>query len=316
MPDVVTLGETMALFSPRDAGPLRYVTEFRLRFGGAETNFAIALARLGISVGWISRLGHDEFGRLIAHHLRGEGVDTSRVITDRERSTAIYVKERRAAGDPSVYYYRRSSAASALCPDDIEESYVAGARWLHITGITPALSPSCHAAVTRAIDIARANGARVSMDPNLRLKLWSIEQARETLLPMFRRCHVLLGGDSELELLLQTRSPEQSAAWALDAGLEVAVVKLGSAGALVATAGRSATAPPFPVEVVVDSIGAGDGFDAGFVHGMLGGRDPWEAARIGNAVAVHALQVDGDYEGFPTRSELDAFMQGQETVKR
>ena len=111
MPDVVTLGETMALFAPREAGPLRYISDFRLKFGGAETNFATALVRLGLSAGWISRLGDDELGRFIAHNLRGEGVDISRVGIDPEAPTGLYVKELSAVGETSVYYYRRGSAA-------------------------------------------------------------------------------------------------------------------------------------------------------------------------------------------------------------
>src|SRR3712207_88369 len=104
MPDVVTLGETMVLFAPREAGPLRYVSDYRLKFGGAETNFATALVRLGISAGWISRLGDDELGRYVAHHLRGEGVELAHVTFDPAGPTGLYVKELSAAGDSTVYY--------------------------------------------------------------------------------------------------------------------------------------------------------------------------------------------------------------------
>src|SRR3954447_18054773 len=202
MADVVTFGETMALFAPRETGPLRYVADFRLKLGGTESNFAIALARLGIDVGWLSLAGDDELGRFIAHNIRGEGVDVSRIVTDPEAPTGLYVKEISAVGDTTVYYYRRGSAASRMTPDDLDVDYLTGARWLHVTGITPALSESCHQAIHRAIDIASEAGLQISFDPNMRLKLWSVERAREVMWPILRRCTILLGGMEELSLLV------------------------------------------------------------------------------------------------------------------
>lgn len=316
MPDVVTFGETMALFAPRETGPLRYVADFRLKLGGTESNFAIALARLGLQVGWFSRLGDDELGRFIVHHVRGEGVDVSRVIVDPEAPTALYVKEISAVGDTTVYYYRRGSAASRLQPDDLDTAYLTGARWLHVTGITPALSESCRATVERAIELGRAAGIEVSFDPNLRLKLWTVERAREVLFPLIRRCTVLLGGMEELSLLLGVTDPNAAADWALGEGLATAVVKLGADGALVATADERRTIPPFKIPRIVDTVGAGDGFDAGFVAGRLLGRDPWQAAELGNVVGAHALMVEGDYEGYPTMAEAEAFIAGRARVAR
>ena len=316
MPDVVTLGETMVLFAPREAGPLRYVSDYRLKFGGAETNFATALVRLGISAGWISRLGDDELGRYVAHHLRGEGVELTHLALDSGRPTGLYVKELSAAGDSTVYYYRRGSAASRLGPADVDLAYVQSARWLHVTGITPALSESCRAAVERAVELARAAALPVSFDPNLRLKLWTVDQAREVLLPIMRRCTVLLGGAEELAHLLRVDKPDAAADWALEQGLELVAVKLGSQGALVATPEERRIVPAYAVPRVVDAIGAGDGFDAGMVAGRLMGRDPWRSAELANAVGAHALMIDGDYEGYPTLAEAEAFMAGHARVTR
>ena len=316
MPDVVTLGETMALFAPREAGPLRYVSDFRLKFGGAETNFATALVRLGVDAGWISRLGADELGQFIAHNLRGEGVDVSRVIFDPDAPTALYVKELSAVGDTSVYYYRRGSAASRLSPDDLDVPYLTGARWLHVTGITPALSDSCLATVERAVELARDGGLEVSFDPNLRLKLWSVERAREILFPILRRSTVLLGGLEEFSVLLGHTDPDAAADWGLEQGVRIAVVKLGADGALVATADERRVVPPFTVPRVIDPVGAGDGFDAGFVAGRLKGWDLWRSAQLGNAVGAHAIMVNGDYEGYPTLAEAEAFMAGQAKIAR
>ena len=316
MPDVVTLGETMALFAPREAGPLRYVADFRLKLGGAETNFATALVRLGLSAGWISRLGDDELGRFIAHNLRGEGVDLSCVKHDPQAPTGLYVKELSATGESSVYYYRRGSAASRLQPGDVDPDYLQSARWLHVTGITPALSDSCREAVEHAIELARSAGLEISFDPNLRLKLWTIERAREVLLPLIKRCTVLLGGEDELARLLRVDSPDSAADWALDQGAGLVAVKIGPRGALVATAGERRIVPAYEIPHVADAIGAGDGFDAGLVAGRLIGRDPWRSAELGNAVGAHALMVHGDYEGYPTMKEAEAFMAGHDRVTR
>lgn len=316
MPDVVTFGETMALFAPRETGPLRYVAEYRLKMGGTESNVAIALARLGIQVGWFSRLGDDELGRFIVHNVRGEGVDTSRIMIDQTAPTALYLKEISAVGDTTVYYYRKGSAASQMRPDDLDVAYIADARWLHVTGITPALSESCHETVARAIEIARAAGREVSFDPNMRLKLWTAEQARAVMFPLIRRSTVLLGGMEELSLLLQVDTPDAAADWALEQGCTLVVVKLGADGALVATPTERRTIPPFTIPRVIDTVGAGDGFDAGFIAARLLGRDPGQAAELGNVVGAHALMVEGDYEGYPTLAEAEAFMAGRAKIAR
>jgi 2-dehydro-3-deoxygluconokinase len=316
MPDVVTFGETMALFAPRETGPLRYVADYRLKMGGTESNMAVALARLGIEVGWFSRVGDDEMGRFIVHNVRGEGVDTSRVIVDPGAPTGIFLKEISGVGTTTVYYYRHGSAASRMRPDDLDEEYLTAARWLHITGITPALSESCRETVDRAIELGRAAGREVSFDPNMRLKLWTVEQAREVMFPLIRRSTVLLGGMEELSLLLQVDTPDAAADWALEQGLSIAAIKLGADGALVATASERRTVPPFTIPRVVDTVGAGDGFDAGFIAGRLLGRDPWQAAELGNVVGAHALMVEGDYEGYPTMAEAEAFVAGRKRVER
>jgi len=316
MPDVVTFGETMALFTPQETGPLRYVAGYRLKMGGTESNVAIALARLGIQVGWFSRLGDDELGRFIVHNVRGEGVDTSRVMVDPTAPTGLYLKEISAVGDTTVYYYRKGSAASQMRPEDLDVAYIADARWLHVTGITPALSENAHETVARAIELARAAGREVSFDPNMRLKLWTVEQARAVMFPLIQRSTILLGGMEELSLLLQVDTPDAAADWALEQGCTLAVIKLGADGALVATATERRTVPPFTIPRVVDTVGAGDGFDAGFIAGRLLGRNPWQAAELGNVVGAHALMVQGDFEGYPTLAEAEAFMAGRAKIAR
>jgi len=170
--------------------------------------------------------------------------------------------------------------------------------------------------VAASIEMARAAGLDVSFDPNMRLKLWTVEQAREAMFPLIRRSTILLGGMEELGLLLQVDKPDAAADWALDQGVTLAVIKLGANGALVATADERRTVPPFPIARVVDTVGAGDGFDAGFIAARLLGRDPWQAAELGNVVGAHALMVEGDYEGYPTLAEAEAFIAGRKRVER
>src|SRR5581483_4814061 len=145
--DVVCLGEMMVMLVATEVGPLRSAETFRKHVAGSEANVAIGLARLGHRAGWISRLGNDEFGLYIRNFLRGEGVDVSQVIFDPDHPTGVAFKERRERGARNVIYYRRGSAASHLTPDDLNPDYFQGSRYFHVSGINPALSPSCHETV-------------------------------------------------------------------------------------------------------------------------------------------------------------------------
>jgi 2-dehydro-3-deoxygluconokinase len=245
----------------------------------------------------------------------------SRVKIDGEAPTAVYFKELRAGRDPAVFYYRRGSAASRLSPEDLDPEYIEGAALLHITGITPALSESCHRTVMAAIEIARAAGVKVSFDPNFRSKLWSATEARPVMRQIARQADVVMPGLAEAELLTGHQDPARAGAALVAAGAGLAVIKLGASGALLATAGDGGAAaqttaiPGFAVSPV-DSIGAGDAFAAAFIAGILTGLPPAAAARQANAAGAMATLVVGDWEGMPERRELDAFMAGREQPTR
>ena len=315
MLDVVTMGESMVLFVPQRAGLLRNAAVFDRSIGGAESNLAVGLARLGHKVGWASRLGNDEFGESILAFLRAEGVDVSAVIRDDDAPTAVFFKERRRAGSSRVFYYRAGSAASRLSPAELPEDYIRGARCLHLTGITPALGPDCLAAVRRAMEVAREAGIPVSFDPNIRLKLWSVESARESLLGLLPLVDWLLVGHEEVEMLTGQRDPERGAGILLGRGPGTVVVKLGSAGALAVTESEAVNAPAFPVEVV-DTIGAGDAFDAGFISGCLRGWELGEAVRLGTILGALATTVPDDVDGTPTWAEIQKYFGGEELTQR
>jgi len=316
MPEVVTLGETMVMFSPGGQGPLRYINEFYKRLAGSESNVAIGLCRLGHTVGWISRVGHDEFGQYIIKELRGEGVDVSQVKIDEQAPTGIMFKEIRTSRETRVTYYRKGSAASRMTEKDLDTSYISGAKILHITGITPALSSSCCDTIYRAIEIAKDFGIDISFDPNIRLKLWSIDKARAVLLDIIPKCDIVLPGLDEAELLLGTSGVEESIDKLLQMGVKKIAVKTGADGCWVADANERRHIPGFNPGVVVDPIGAGDAFAAGFLSGILENKSLSECGIMANAMGALAVTTPGDYEGLPTRKELDDFINGAQEITR
>ena len=308
MLDVVTLGEAMLMLVAEEPGPLERVQRFSKRTAGAETNVAIGLARLGLKVGWQSRLGADSMARYLLAAIGGEGVDCSRVVCDADQRTGMLFKGRVDDGsDPPIEYHRRGSAASHLRPDEIDEAWIAGARHLHVSGVFPALSPSTLAATRRALALARQHGRTISFDPNLRPALWPSRQAmRETLNSLAEGCDWVLPGQSEGELLTGHAGPEAIAAFYRERGARLVVVKLGSAGAYFSSEQGSGHVPAFPVAQVVDTVGAGDGFAVGVISALLEGSSVPGAVRRGAWIGARAVQVRGDTEGLPTRAELAA----------
>lgn len=308
MPEVVAMGETMVLFSPMGDGPLRYIHHFEKRIGGAESNVCIGLSRLGHSAGWISRVGDDEFGRYVVSAIRAEGVDVSQVKVDPEAPTAVYFKERRAFGGGEVYYYRRGSAASRLSPKDIDPDYIRSANILMGSGITPALSAECRQSLRYAVKVAKEADRLFVFDPNLRLKLWSVREARETLLSFIKEADIVLPGADEAEFLTGLADPIQAARRLQSFGPRTVIVKTGAKGAIAVDGDEVYEVPGFPVERVVDPVGAGDAFAAGFLAGLLEGMDLVEAVRLANACGASATTVPGDIEGMPEREEIDRFL--------
>ena len=306
MLDVVTLGEAMLMFVAEEPGPLEQVQHFSKRTAGAETNVAIGLARLGLKVGWQSRLGSDSMARFLLAAIGGEGVDCSRVVCDPAQRTGFMFKGRvDDASDPPTEYHRQGSAASRLGPDDIDEAWIAGARHLHVSGVFPALSPSTLAATQRAIALARRHGRTISFDPNLRPSLWpSREAMRDTLNALAEGCDWVLPGHGEGELLVGSAEPEAIAAFYRARGAKQVVVKCGADGAYFESDRERGRVPAFPVPRVVDTVGAGDGFAVGVISALLEGRSLPEATRRGAWIGARAVQVRGDTEGLPTRAEL------------
>jgi 2-dehydro-3-deoxygluconokinase len=296
--EVVTLGEPMAVCYPPEPVTLDATGSLLLDIGGAESNLAIALARLGRRVRYISRVGDDPFGRRIAATLAREGVE-ARLIVDTQAQTGVFFREWLPDGARRVLYYRSGSAASRLAPDDLDPAAFAGARVVHLTGITPALSLSCAAAVARAVDLAHAAGALVSFDPNYRPRLWDAATAREALLPLMRRSDIILMGHEDAAAVLGPADDAALLERAAALGPRIVVLKRAERGALALAEGRQLEAPAEPVARVLDPVGAGDGFDAGFLAGWLRGDSLDAALRLGARVGAAAVAALGDYNGYP-----------------
>jgi 2-dehydro-3-deoxygluconokinase len=310
--DVVTIGESMVVFTAQTDGMMRYAQSFSKKIGGAESNVAVGLARLGHSCGWISKVGNDEFGQSIISFLKGEDVDTSRVLTAEKSPTGIYFKELRRPNDIRVYYYRKGSAASTLSPVDLDREYISKAKYLHITGITPALSEDCRNTIFEAIKIAKNYGVKIIFDPNLRTKLWDEETARKTLLEITSKVDIILPGIAEGEFLLNEKDPTKLGEEFLKLGPSTVIIKVGEKGAFYFNNVASGLVRGFPVKQVVDPVGAGDGFAAGFISGLLDGLPLSEAVARANAAGALVTMVNGDVDGLPSREEINRFIGNNE----
>jgi 2-dehydro-3-deoxygluconokinase len=301
--DVVTVGETMLAL--RADGMLAHHGTVRTSIAGSESNVAIALARLGHTVEWVSRVGDDAAGRMIRRELRAEGVGQRWVSVDPSRSTGVIVFEQRLPEVKRVDYVRTGSAASALSVADLQAVASCAPRVLHVTGITCALGPTAAEAVSAAASSARSAGARIVLDVNFRRRLWTEEAAAHVLGRLVPRVDVVIGSADEIALLAGAAEERvaQSIVALLAAGPAEVVVKLGDGGAEAYTADGRWHDDARQV-VSVDVVGAGDAFTAGYISGMLDGLPIPERLGRANLLGAYAVATHGDWEGLPERSEL------------
>lgn len=303
MTRVVTLGETMALARTTEIGSLRHASGLALGIGGAESNVAVGLRRLGVDASWLGRVGDDPLGERIARELRGEGIDVHALV-DTGAPTGLMIKERPSAASTAVHYYRRGSAGSRLSVVDVPDAWVEEAALLHVTGITPLLSDTARSAVLAAVERARAAGVPVSFDVNYRSALAAPEVAGPVLREIAERSTLVFGGVDELALL----GPDATASL-LSAGVAQVIVKRGPDGAAVVTPGGATEAFGFVIEPL-DTVGAGDAFVAGYLSAWLEGLSAADVLVRGNACGAMACLVPGDWEAAPTRRDLARFLAG------
>jgi 2-dehydro-3-deoxygluconokinase len=291
-PAVVALGEAMIEFNQgRADAPESYF----LGFGGDTSNMAIAASRLGARAGYVSRVGDDAFGRMLLRLWADEEVDTRGVATDADAPTGVYFVTHGPDGH-EFSYLRRGSAASRLEPATLPLDVVRGARILHVSGISQAISPSACDAVFAAIDAAKAGGARISYDPNLRLKLWPLARARAVIVATMAGCDWFLPSLDEARTMSGCAEHAAILEWCHAQGAPVVVLKCGRDGVVVSDGRRTERIAPHQVNPV-DATGAGDCFDGAFAARTIAGDDAFTAARYANAAA--ALATTGLGAVFP-----------------
>ena len=312
-PYVLTFGETMALMRADHIGPLAHASTMSLGIGGSESNVAIGLQRLGVQAVWCGRVGADSLGQLVEREIRAEGVD-ARIAVDPSAPTGLMIKERRTPATQRVSYYRAGSAGSRITPADVDAQLISDAALLHVSGITPALSPQAEATLRYAIDTARAAGVPVSFDLNFRGNLWSPEGAGSVYRDIIPLVDVVFAGDDEAAIAVGPGEAKELARRLAALGPRQAVIKLGANGALALVNGELYSQPAVPVEAL-DTVGAGDAFVAGYLAEFITGLDPAERLRTGAATGAFACLVPGDWEGAPRRHEL-TLLASKEPVNR
>lgn len=316
MPELVTLGETMVVFDSVSNGPLRYASNYTCHTGGAETNVAVGVVRQGHTAGWISSLGNDEFGLLIQRTYMGEGVDLSKVIVSGEHPTGIFFRQATGNGEFKNFYYRKNSAASLMTPDMLDEDYIAQAKIFHVSGITLAISDQTAATAIKAMEIAKRHKVTVCFDPNLRLKMWTLEKAQKVINSIWPLVDIALPGLEEGALLLGVEEPDKIAEIIMSYGVRDVIIKTGAAGAVGYTKDTKIISSGFKVESIVDAFGAGDSFTAGIISGELKGWEFGKKLQLANAIGAMVVSTPGNIEAIPTYEEVQRFLSGKVSTDR
>lgn len=305
MIDVVTFGEVMG--TVRVTGKIGVSNNVALSIAGSEANVAIGLARLGHSARWAGAVGADGIGDLVVRTLAAEQVDVSHISRDAHFPSGILVSQLSAFGSARVDYHRRQSAGSRVTAMQVRTACTPHPRIVHASGITPAISERAAEATRDAVMWAKEQGLTISFDVNYRSRLWSEDAAREALIPIAGLCDIVIGGPEEIALIAPSGEDWKAQAESLHAlkGAEI-VVKRGSEGAATLREGQWTHSPAFDV-TVVDPIGAGDAFVAGYLSGVLDSLDVDARLRRANALGGCSVATSGDWEGLPSRSEMEAF---------
>ncbi|GEK34809.1 sugar kinase [Kurthia sibirica] len=314
--DIITIGDGMITFDPIAKGPLRFVNHFERKIGGAELNVMIGCARLGMKSGWISRLGRDEFGRHIINTIRGEGIDVSEVQLVENYATSLNFKEIHESGKARTFYYRQKSPTETLTIDQLPIDYIQSAKIIHLSGVFPSIRQQNREVLFQTLKIAHTSGVKVSFDPNIRLKLWSKEEARQTILTYLPYVDYLLAGREELEIIFNTTDMTIILELLKKYAFEQVILKDGASGASYLSHGQWVHVPGEKVDKVVDTVGAGDGFSAAFLCGILKGWHIDKIMKFANAVGAMVVQVQGDNEGLPYYEDVEVYLGLRENIER
>lgn len=320
MPEVITFGEAMIRLSPPNFHRLEQARSLDVKVGGAELNTAVGLARLGHSTAWVSRLTRNALGQLMANQAREAGVGTEHIVwTDEDRIGVYYVEFGAAPRASSVLYDRKGSAIANIRPGMVPWANVfAGAKWFHVTGITPALSPTAAETTRESLQAARAAKVATSIDLNYRAKLWSQAEAGRWMSSFMEYCDVLITTEEDVERVFGITGKDYedvAAKVARQFPLKVVAITLrenplvwkNTWTAMSYQDGKVFRTRSYEVEIV-DRLGAGDSFAAGFIHGMLDG-DLQRALDFGVATSALKHSIPGDF-AWVTRAEVEGLLKG------
>lgn len=313
MSEFLTIGEPIALFGSTEVDKsLKDAGNFQKFLAGAEVNVAVGVSRLGHSSEYITSVGKDPFGDFIIDQLHENKIGTDYIDQTEDYWTAFQLKDRVSQGDPSIFYFRKGSAAAHFDRQVLDKIDFSEAKMVHLSGIFPAISEEALAAFRYFVRLLEEKQIRTTFDPNLRPQLWETKEKMVTTInELASHAEIILPGINEGEFLMGSREPEAIADFYLANGeaTQTVVVKLGTEGAYVKQKdGTSFTVPGFTVDEVVDTVGAGDGFAAGLITALIEGKTLQEAVIRANAVGALAVQSPGDNDGYPTPEELAAFL--------
>lgn len=316
MLDVITIGDVMIAMCPVKKGPIIFSDTFERKIGGAELNVAIGCSRLGLKSGFISRIGNDDFGRHIFKTVRGEGVDISEVRPVDGYQTSVYFREVLSDGSSRSFYYREKSPTSTLKCRDLNEEYFKSAKILHITGVFPSINKNNQEVILEAVRLAKKFNLIISFDPNIRLKMWTKEEAKSFIEKILPDVDILLIGDEEVELLLEGSTIEDAIKTFHNYGIGKVVVKKGAKGAIASEGNEIYDVEAIKPKALVDTVGAGDGFAAGFLTALLEDKKLEECVRFANAVGSLVVGVEGDNEGLPYYDEVLVHLGQSKKIER
>jgi 2-dehydro-3-deoxygluconokinase len=314
-PDFVTIGEALAVFIAEPPARLASASDFRCTVAGAESNVAVGLARLGHHAVFMGRVGTDALGEMVLRRLRAEDVDVSHVRRSPHSPTGVIIRDSAYGRPAEVAYYRTGSAGSELEPDDIDCEVLAQCRHVHISGITAVLSPSARAAAEYAAAEARTSGCGLSFDPNLRRRLSTVHEARDAFARLLSFATMIVVSADEATLLAETPDVNSAEEWFLERGASLVVTKRGVEGAQATDGSRRWSCPAHAVSVV-DPIGSGDAFAAGFLSRWYQDGDCLAALRAGTVTAALAMTSAADIDALPTRADLEAILAGGIDARR
>jgi len=311
--DVVAIGEVLIDFIGTEPGSYVDVPAFQKCFGGAPMNTIVGAARLGLKSGAITAVGEDPFGKFLIRELQKNGVDTSRVkIKKGMRTTITFVANEPETGERTFVFYRkpwvRGTADSSLTTEDIDLDYISNSSILHVSGFSLSQNPS-RKTIFSAVKHARSSGVQVSFDPTLRLDVWNSQRTIKRIYGrILRISDIATFSQEEASFIFGTRDPKKAAKKALRYGIKIVGIKMGAEGAfLQKETGENLMLPAFKVRAI-DTTGAGDGWNAGLLVGLIKGWDLYTCLSVANAVGALVVTKHGAITALPYKHELEEFL--------